>query len=205
LGVLEDISERKAAEAAVDRIQRELLRASHQAGMAEVASNVLHNVGNVLNSVNVSATVLKEKIRGAKVDSLARGVALLLENAHCIAAFLSEDVRGKHLPDFLVQLSSHMLRNQQSALAELDSLVQSIEHIKSVVASQQAYAKRCGVTETVDVAKLVEDSLAMNRGCVFAPRGHVDARLRGSTEDHRGRPQGAADPGEPRAECKIRV
>jgi PAS domain S-box-containing protein len=164
LGVLEDIGERKAAEAEVDRIQRELLRASHQAGMAEVASNVLHNVGNVLNSVNVSATVLKEKIRSAKVDSLARGAALLVENADGIAAFLSEDDRGKHLPDFFVQLSSHMLRNQQAALAELDSLTQSIEHIKSIVASQQAYAKRCGVTATVDVAKLVEDSLAMNRG-----------------------------------------
>ena len=31
--------------------------------MAEVASNVLHNVGNVLNSVNISASVVADNVK----------------------------------------------------------------------------------------------------------------------------------------------
>jgi PAS domain S-box-containing protein len=170
VGILEDITERKAAEAELERVHKELMRASRQAGMAEVATNVLHNVGNVLNSLNVSANMLADKVRGSKVDALGRGVALLNGNSHRLATFLTEDERGRRLPEFLAQLSSHMTANQQACLSELESLTQNIDHIKDIVATQQTYAKRCGVTETVDVATLVEDSLAMSRGS-FARHG----------------------------------
>jgi PAS domain S-box-containing protein len=170
VGILEDISERKAAEAEIDRVHKELIRASRQAGMAEVATNVLHNVGNVLNSLNVSANLVTDKVRNLKAESLARLVTLLQANAAALGTFLVEDERGKRIPDFLAQLSGHLLSTQRSLLAELESLTHNISHIKDIVATQQTYAKRCGVTETVDVATLVEDSLAMNRGA-FARHG----------------------------------
>src|SRR6202162_3211302 len=56
------------------------------------------------------------------------------------------------------------------ALQELASLRDNLEHIKSTVAMQQNYAKRCGVTETVAVVELVEDSLRLNAGA-FARHG----------------------------------
>jgi len=164
VGTLEDISERKAAEAEIDRVHKELVRASRQAGMAEVATNVLHNVGNVLNSLNVSANLIADKARGVKGESLARVAALLQSNAAALGTFMTEDERGKRVPEFLGQLATHLLTTQRSLLTELESLSRNIEHIKDIVATQQAYAKRCGVTERVAVASLVEDSLAMNRG-----------------------------------------
>lgn len=164
VGTLEDISERKAVEAEIDRVHKELIRASRQAGMAEVATNVLHNVGNVLNSLNVSANLVADNVRSLKIESLARVVALLQANAACLGTFMADDERGRRIPDFLAQLSSHLASTQRSLLTELGSLTHNIEHIKDIVATQQTYAKRCGVTETVDVAMLVEDSLAMNRG-----------------------------------------
>ena len=45
--------------------------------MAEVATNVLHNVGNVLNSVNVSAEAVAGKVREFRIGNL-RNVATLL-------------------------------------------------------------------------------------------------------------------------------
>ena len=164
IGILEDITMRKSAEAEVERVHQELMLASREAGMAEIAGNVLHNAGNVLNSLNISASLLLAQVRGSKVDAFARVVALLQDNADRLATFLTEDERGKHVLDFLTQVSSHMVSNQHSSLDELQSLARHIEHIKDIIATQQTYAKRCGITESVDVAALVEDSLAINRG-----------------------------------------
>ena len=170
MGTLEDITERKAAEMEIDRVHKALVSASRQAGMAEVATNVLHNVGNVLNSLNVSANLVADRVRNLKSDSLARLVALLQENSARLGTFMTDDERGKRIPDFLAQLSSHILNTQRSLLTELESLGRDIDHIKDIVSTQQTYAKRCGVSETVDVAALVEDSLSMNRGA-FARHG----------------------------------
>ena len=170
VGTLEDITERKAAEMEIDRVHKALVSASRQAGMAEVATNVLHNVGNVLNSLNVSANLVADNVRNLKSESLARLVALLQENSARLGTFMTDDERGKRIPDFLAQLSSHVLNTQQALLTELESLNRNIDHIKDIVSTQQTYAKRCGVSETVDVAALVEDSLSMNRGA-FARHG----------------------------------
>ncbi len=62
-GVMMDITEAKAAEARLAGLNEQLVDASRLAGMAEVATGVLHNVGNVLNSVNVSAGIVAEKLR----------------------------------------------------------------------------------------------------------------------------------------------
>jgi C4-dicarboxylate-specific signal transduction histidine kinase len=67
-----EIVERQRAEQEVERVHKQLLTASHQAGMAEMATGVLHNVGNVLNSVNVSAGLVTERLRASKVDGVAR-------------------------------------------------------------------------------------------------------------------------------------
>jgi PAS domain S-box-containing protein len=116
VGILEDITERKAAEAEVGRVHQQLLLASRQAGMADVATNVLHNVGNVLNSLNLSANVLAENLQRSKVDALARCTKLLGDHSAQLASFLLEDERGRHLPEFLTQLSNHMQANQRASL-----------------------------------------------------------------------------------------
>jgi hypothetical protein len=58
---VEDISERKHHEAELENSINSLSRL-RRAGMAEVATGVLHNVGNVLNSVNVSAMLIVDRL-----------------------------------------------------------------------------------------------------------------------------------------------
>jgi len=161
-GVMMDITEVKAAEAKLAKAHRELLGVSRAAGMAEVATSVLHNVGNVLNSVNVSASVVTERARESKVGDLARVVTLLDEHAGDLGAFISSDRHGKNIPVFLRRLSEQLAREQQSAITELTSLRENIEHIKHIVAMQQSYAKVSGVTEVLQVTDLIEDSLRLN-------------------------------------------
>jgi PAS domain S-box-containing protein len=157
-----DLTARKRADAALAKAHRELLEVSRQAGMAEVATGVLHNVGNVLNSVNVTATCVAENLRKSKAASLPRLVALLREHEADLGHFLTADPRGQQIPNYLAQLTDHITGEQAYAQQELAELQKHIDHIKEIVTMQQGFARFSGLTEIVQVPDLVEDALRMN-------------------------------------------
>jgi PAS domain S-box-containing protein len=165
-GISKDITAIKEAEAKVDDLHKQLLHTSRQAGMAEVATSVLHNVGNVLNSVNVSASLLLDNTKKSNVNYLAKAVGLLNEHLADLGPYITQDPKGKQLPGYLARVSEQLTKEQQRTIAELESLRENIEHIKEIVAMQQNYAKVFGVAETVKVADLVEDALRMNVGAL---------------------------------------
>ena len=142
--------------------QAELLETSRLAGMAEVATSVLHNVGNVLNSVGVSAELAASKVREFKIDSLKKVAELLQQHSEDLPAFLATDPRGKVLPDYLVKLAARLTEPQQGILEEMAMLQKNIDHIKEIVAMQQSYARGTGVVEVLSVHDLVEDSIRIN-------------------------------------------
>jgi PAS domain S-box-containing protein len=153
---LRDISARKETAAELERVNKQLMSASRQAGMAEVATNVLHNVGNILNSINISASIVIERVKQSKAPGVSRLAALLEEKGAAV-----DDAR---VPEYLKALGEQLMSDQKVALEELASLRDNLDHIKETVAMQQSYAKLCGVTETIAVADLVEDSLRLNAG-----------------------------------------
>jgi two-component system sensor kinase FixL len=156
-----DITGRKDAEAQLGEMHRSLLDVSRQAGMAEVATGVLHNVGNALNSVNVSADVVVQRVRGSRISGLARAVELLKENASRLGAFLTEDARGRQLPAYLEALSTQLAQEREDVLTEMRRLGESVDHIKSVVSMQQQHARVAGVVERVEVPALIDDALRL--------------------------------------------
>ncbi|MEP6545858.1 MAG: PAS domain S-box protein [Gammaproteobacteria bacterium] len=161
---LRDVTASKEAAEELERVHKQLMTASRQAGMAEVATNVLHNVGNILNSVNISASLVIERIKQSKAPGVTRLAALLHEKGAGVGDFIVNDERGKRIPEYLVSLGEQLTSDQKMALEELASLRDNLEHIKDTVAMQQSYAKLCGVTETISVVDLVEDSLRLNAG-----------------------------------------
>jgi DNA-binding LacI/PurR family transcriptional regulator/signal transduction histidine kinase len=156
---------RNAAEEAnteLRKAQAKLIETSRQAGMSEVATAVLHNVGNVLNSVNVSATLAINLVRRSKTAHLPRLVALLDAHRADLAEFIAHDPKGQMIPAFLQQLTIDVASEQGAVAAELEQLRQKIDHIKQIVSMQQSYAKVSGVTERVSLSDLVEDALQLN-------------------------------------------
>jgi two-component system, NtrC family, sensor kinase len=154
-------------------IHKQLVEASRRGGMAEIATNVLHNVGNVLNSVNISTGLIVESVKKSRVSSLARVVVLLQEHALDLGEFITHDARGKHVPAHLAQLSKFLLADQEAIASESDSLRRNVEHIKEIVAMQQNYATVGGLKETIDLVNLVEDSMRMNEGALSRHRVEV--------------------------------
>lgn len=155
------------------KVHQELLQASRQAGMAEVATSVLHNVGNVLNSVNVSGGILVDKLQQSKVPQLGKVSALLEEHANDLGHFLTEDAKGSHVPKFLGNLARYLEGEREQMLNEVESLKKNIDHIKEIVAVQQGYAKASGLAEMVCATDLMEDALRINAGSLRQSRIEV--------------------------------
>jgi PAS domain S-box-containing protein len=161
VGVIRDITERKNAEQALAELNQQLVDASRHAGMAEVATGVLHNVGNVLNSVNISTTVLLERVRQSRHESVGDLARLIDEHRSHLGDFFQTDPRGKLVPEILSALSEHLATEHADYMRELQTLAESVTHLKQIVAMQQSYASLAGTIETVAAEILIEDALRL--------------------------------------------
>ncbi|PNV95770.1 MULTISPECIES: DAHL domain-containing protein [Pseudomonas] len=146
--------------------QSELMDSARQAGMAEIATNVLHNVGNVLNSVNICSEVLSRTLRSSKAQGLGKAMQLINQHQDDLGRFFTEDDKGKLLPGYLNQLVEAIATEQQGMGEELAQLARSVDHIKEIVATQQSYAGASRLIEPLRVAELIEDALRMNSGAL---------------------------------------
>jgi PAS domain S-box-containing protein len=158
-GIARDVSARERAAAELAAANARLVTVSRHAGMAEVASTVLHNVGNVLNSVNVSTGLIGERLRGSRVSNLARAVELLRAQAQHAEV---DDAELQRTVTYLAGLADHLCGERDELCQEVEALARSVEHIKEIVALQQGYARGPGGTEeTLAASALVAEALRM--------------------------------------------
>jgi signal transduction histidine kinase len=161
-GIFLDITVEKTAAEELEKLNRRLLDTSRLAGMAEVATGVLHNVGNVLNSLNVSATLVNGRLKQTSATNLCRAIALLGRPDGRLAEFLTHDPKGQVLPDYLAAAAEVLQREQAELVEEVNSMRKNIEHIKEIVALQQSFAKVSRYYERLSAEGLVEDALRIN-------------------------------------------
>jgi signal transduction histidine kinase len=167
--ITRDVSARKQDERrlidSMDRLkkaQRQLMEASHLAGMAEVASSVLHNVGNVLNSVNVSAATVGELLDQSPLGGLIKALELLDQHRAELTSYVTEDPRGVRVLPYLAQLGRVLMEDRGRARAEVESLQKNIDHIKMIVTTQQSNARSTGgATERLPPEEVVEDAIKL--------------------------------------------
>ena len=157
-----EIARRERVQAEKEKTHQELLKASRAAGMSEVATGVLHNVGNVLNSINISAGIVAEHVNELNIVNIARAANLMREHAGDIGNYMANDPKGKQLPDYLAQLAAHLSTEQSLLVKEIGFVKMKIEHIKQIVAAQQNYGKVVGLEERVKIEGLIEDVLRIH-------------------------------------------
>ncbi len=162
VGIGRDITAQKEAELKLEATRRQLLEATRKAGMAEVATGVLHNIGNVLSSVNVSAQVIEEQLRKSKRSMVSKLAELFAQNGADLGRFLTEDERGRQAPVYLKQLGQHLETEHREIAKELDGLMRNLEHIKEIVAMQRHYATVSAVRETVGLPAVLDEALSIH-------------------------------------------
>lgn len=161
-GITIDITTRKLAEQQLATLHQQVLVTARRAGMADVATAILHNVGNVLNSANVSLGLLQENIEKGHYKKLFAVVAMLKENLSSAVSYLSEDPKGKLIPEYLVK-SGELLESEYSMLAkEIGNLTTHLQHIRDIVAMQKSMSGVSGTAETIFLPEIIETALKMS-------------------------------------------
>jgi signal transduction histidine kinase len=143
-----------------------LLDMSRAAGMAEVATGVLHNVGNVLNSINVSCQLILERLQQSRVVKVSKAAALMAKAEGGLSRFLTEDPRGRMIPEYLASLAPVLEEERRFLINETESLRDRIDHIKEIVVMQQNYGHIFGIDESITPEQLMEDALRLNSGAL---------------------------------------
>lgn len=160
-GTVEDVTAQKRAQRDLEQVHQQLVVASRQAGMADVATGVLHNVGNVLTSVNITTHDLLDRLRSSRIALLHRVVETLQRERSRLAAFFTEDPAGQRFPEFLAKLDTHLTEENTRMRTDVESLVRHFAHIREVIVTQQSAARLFGVAEHVPPDQLFEDALKL--------------------------------------------
>jgi PAS domain S-box-containing protein len=156
-----EMNERIKAQTEREALHQQLVQASRRAGMADVASSVLHNVGNVLNSINVSTDTLLKTLKKPMVGDVCRIASMFHEHQANLDTFLTQDPKGKQIPSYLGMVAESLSGSHQTIQSEIDSLVKKVDHIKQVIMSQQDIAHAGNVREAAEVEDLMEQALMM--------------------------------------------
>lgn len=167
----------------LDQARAAVVDTARAAGMSEIATGVLHNVGNVLNSVNISAGLVAQRVEGLCVDDLERLSEVLSENAADLPRFLSDDPRGKHIQPFLTALVGQLSEEQRTIQSEVDSLSDGIEHICELIKSQQSLAKGTTLIEFTSLSERLDEALQITQRVQGVDPGLVVVRRFGDLPD----------------------
>ncbi|MEX0830936.1 MAG: hybrid sensor histidine kinase/response regulator [Nitrospirales bacterium] len=160
--VIRHARERRKAFIEREQLTQQLLESSRRLGMAEVAADVLHNIGNVFNSLNVSAGLIAQHVRDMPIQDINRTSALLEAHQDDVGTFLTKDTKGQRIPGFLKNLGSHLRDRHAQVCNDLDTLIAQIDHVKDIIAAQQNVARTDKVHEPVLLKDLVETALKIN-------------------------------------------
>ena len=157
-----EIVEREHAEEELKVLQRQHIETARRVGQSEIASSVLHNVGNVLNSVNVSAGLISERLRDFGISDLSKATDIMEQHLDNLGNFVTQDERGKHLAPFLIDLSHQMTTDEEDLLQEVESLTKNVEHIRDIITLQQSHTGVSGLVQEASLADLIEDAIRIN-------------------------------------------
>jgi signal transduction histidine kinase len=157
-----DITPEKRAAEEIRAINGRLMEASRQAGMAEVATGILHNVGNVLNSINVSVTLALEHIGKSRAPAVTKAGELAAELARDPALGFANHPRARRLAPLLIELGEVLSAERTRLTGELESVAKNVDHVKQIVSVQNAYAKGGGLVDIASPVDVVEDALQVN-------------------------------------------
>jgi PAS domain S-box-containing protein len=177
--VFRDITERKKTEEALREAQMKLVETAHSAGMAEIATGVLHNIGNILNSVNISTEELGLILKNSKIKGFLKANDLVKKNQDNLGDFFTHHPKGKLIPGYYISLGEAIHDEHGLMEEEIGSLTKKVSMMRDVISTQQNYAKASLYTEDVIIADVVEDAIklqiaSLNKQGVRIVRDFVD-------------------------------
>jgi PAS domain S-box-containing protein len=164
LGSGRDISYRKHIQ---ETLRNKDIELAHQSGKAEVAADVLHNVGNVLNSVYVSSIEMVEILSKSSLLGLIKANDLLQSNRSNIVDFILNNPKGQALLDYYIKIGEELIAEKNRIENELSQQLNKINIIKEILDIQQSFTKSPSFFENLSVSGVINDSLLILQRAVL--------------------------------------
>jgi len=158
-----EIEERKILETKNQVLNAELIVAARRAGMADISTSVLHNVGNVLNTINTSTMLVGDKIKNSKISNLIELANLVKEHEIDFPSFVSNTPQGQRLAGYIIKLSDIWSNDKVSIIDEMKSVENGVQHVKEIIGKQNLLSGMIGITETLDIHGVIEDAILLNK------------------------------------------
>ncbi len=162
-GTIVSIDAKKKADENLQNLNKQLVIAARRAGMAEVATSVLHNIGNIMNSVNVSSNALMDKLNETKLSGLGRISKLIKEHQRDFERFVTEDSIGKNLVIYLEKLPDFWETRKAMFLQELNEINGNIKNIKDIISAQQVLSGTVGTYEETHACEIIQESIKLHK------------------------------------------
>lgn len=159
--VFRDITERKRTEAALEEAQKKLVETAHSAGMAEIATGVLHNIGNILNSVNISTEEIGNTLKSSKLKNFIKANEMVRQNFENIVQFFDVHPKGKLIPGYYISIGETIEDEHRVMQEEIKALTNKVSMMRDVISTQQNYAKASLYTEDVVITDIIEDAIKL--------------------------------------------
>ena len=155
--------ERKNVAIELERTQADLIETAHKAGMADIAISVLHNVGNVLNSVICSSSIIESAIKNSSISDLLKANKLLKEHKNDFETFIRNNPKGKKLLEYYLILGDKLQNEKKSIEQELARIIEKARIIERIVKNQQELTYSASLIVSVDLAQVIDETLNIKK------------------------------------------
>ncbi|MBD3616082.1 MAG: GHKL domain-containing protein [Gracilimonas sp.] len=145
----------------LDETRKELVEVARKSGMADIATGVLHNIGNVLNSIVTSASITGELLEKTKLKKLFQAIQLLKEHEDDLEHFLTADPKGEKLIEYFFKLDEVIKEELKVLRKHHQRLDQKIAAINEIIEAQQNYAMVGMKNELASLEGVLEDALTI--------------------------------------------
>lgn len=160
-GVIFNIQQHKLAEEKIKELNQKIVLTARQAGMAEVATSMLHNIGNILNSAKVSLEMLEKNAGSGYSVKIDKILQMICDNLQTLPDFLQSDQRGRLIIPYLQEFVIHLQQQESQSEVEIRKLMENLQHITDIVSMQQSVGGTSSIMERIYCSELIDLALSM--------------------------------------------
>ncbi|MBN1205639.1 MAG: AAA family ATPase [Myxococcaceae bacterium] len=157
--------------------QAHLVETARSVGMADIASNILHEVGNTLLSIVIDTDLMRRTVDGSRVGRVRQVGALLEKHRENLTHFVNHDEQGSQLLGYVFTLSDELAQEQSTLKQSLGTLGKNVDRVRSIVQSQRTYARSMLLMDEYDPVALVEEALRLQSATLQQSRVSVTKEL----------------------------
>lgn len=134
-----------------------------EAGKLEMATGVLHDIGNAITSFGTDVARLQAKTKGKEKNELGKLEGLFTKQQQALDTALGKG-KGAALTNFITAIRKSLTFRESEITAILNKLYQTTSHIQEILNIQRSYVKgkTKGEREPFKLSAIIDDALSIH-------------------------------------------